>query len=175
MISLKVDVSKCNKCGICQFVCSLGHKLWEQKDISFEGDLPKPRVWFGQGEHDELFICRHCENPVCVTGCVAGAMSIDKETGRVVIDDNKCVGCGSCVMECPFGAVWMLLRNSESIHYKAFKCDGCQKIGIPLCARFCPNGAITAEETDKKLTKLRRRQRIIMMKGEHHEKIRNYR
>ncbi len=175
MISLKIDVSKCTKCGICELVCALGHKLREQGDISFAGKLPMPRVWFEHGEQDELFICRHCENPVCVTGCVAGAMSIDLHTGRVVVDDNRCVGCGSCLMECPFGAVKMLQSNTNSIHYKAFKCDGCQKIGSPLCAHFCPNGAITAEETAKKLTKLRRRRRIVTMKGEHHEKIRNYR
>ena len=56
-------------------------------------------------------ICRHCEEPLCAAGCVSGAIFVDKDLGLVDIDRSRCVGCWTCVLECPFGAVSMLQRS----------------------------------------------------------------
>ena len=45
--------------------------------------------------------CRHCTDPICVKSCIAGALSI--EEGVVRIDEDKCVGCETCVLVCPYG------------------------------------------------------------------------
>ena len=41
---------------------------------------------------------------ICVTGCLANAISING-SGFAVIDRDKCVNCGACIKNCPQNAV----------------------------------------------------------------------
>jgi len=65
----------------------------------------------------------------------------------VVVDVEKCTGCGDCVSACPYG---MIDLNSENI---AYKCDYCG--GDPACVKECQPGAILYAEGDKEIRKLR--------------------
>ena len=49
--------------------------------------------------------CMHCEKPACKAACDAvGAKAISKnQFGVVLVDYNKCIGCGYCVAVCPYG------------------------------------------------------------------------
>jgi Fe-S-cluster-containing hydrogenase component 2 len=47
----------------------------------------------------------------------------------VTVNRDKCVGCQSCVVACPFGAVAFFPK------LKATKCDLCD--GSPNCVEFC--------------------------------------
>jgi len=53
----------------------------------------------------------------------------------VAFDEDKCVGCASCVDACPFGAIWM------SQFDKPLKCDLCG--GDPECVQICPKHALS--------------------------------
>ena len=48
--------------------------------------------------------CMHCSDAPCVQACPAGCLYKDEATGLTLYDNNKCIGCHSCVMACPFGA-----------------------------------------------------------------------
>jgi molybdopterin-containing oxidoreductase family iron-sulfur binding subunit len=48
--------------------------------------------------------CQHCGRPLCVEACEAEATWKDMETGIVVIDNEKCIGCRSCIDACPYNA-----------------------------------------------------------------------
>jgi len=85
--------------------------------------------------------CRHCEEAPCVEGCITGAMTKDPETGVVLCDSDKCVGCLMCVMVCPCGAV---LRNPGGKIVS--KCDLCISHGLPACVENCPNEALSYVE-----------------------------
>lgn len=153
MLTIKVDESKCTGCGTCAAVCSLSHGMKKGKCIV--DLLPKALVFLGnKNQNNSIDICRHCETPVCVNACVANALYIDADTGVVGINREKCVGCWSCVMECPFNA----LRISSS----AAKCDGCIDWDKPLCASFCPEGAIRAERSPERSSAVKRRQRAAL-------------
>ena len=88
--------------------------------------------------------CRHCTNAICVKSCIAGALSKDEE-GVVRINKDKCVGCFTCVLVCPFGAI-MPAPDGKA----AQKCALCTDniIGEPNCVKHCPNNAIVFEERD---------------------------
>lgn len=153
MLTIKVDESKCTGCGKCASVCSLSHGM--EKGERNTGLLPKALVFLeDRDEGTGINICRHCENPVCVNACVAGALQTNSSTGIVEIKREKCVGCWSCVMECPFTA----LRISTA----AAKCDGCVDWDNPLCASFCEAGAITAERSPERMSAVKRRKRAIL-------------
>jgi Fe-S-cluster-containing hydrogenase component 2 len=65
-----------------------------------------------------------------------------EETGAVVIDADRCMGCKMCMVVCPFGAVtW----DSES--GRMIKCDLCD--GDPECVKHCLYGALTWLPTDQ--------------------------
>jgi ferredoxin len=47
---------------------------------------------------------------------------------------DECVGCESCITECPNGAI---VRTSDKCEITSGKCDGCAK-----CVSACPVNAI---------------------------------
>ncbi|MDU4133768.1 MAG: [Fe-Fe] hydrogenase large subunit C-terminal domain-containing protein, partial [Clostridium perfringens] len=41
----------------------------------------------------------------CMRACIPKALSYDVDSKKAVIDDSKCIQCGACVVDCPFGAI----------------------------------------------------------------------
>lgn len=82
--------------------------------------------------------CNHCENPPCVQVCPVGA-TYQTEDGVVLIDRKTCIGCGYCVMACPYGA-----RFFHPVYKTAEKCTLCyhrlSKGMKPACVEACPMG-----------------------------------
>ena len=69
-------------------------------------------------------------------------MHKDTETGLVVHDVDKCVGCWTCIMVCPYGAI-----NIDPANHKAvIKCDQCVGSNLPACVANCPNEALYIQE-----------------------------
>lgn len=85
--------------------------------------------------------CNHCAKPACVAACPTGAMYRDEEAGVVLHDDGRCIGCGACVWNCPYGAVSLSATTGVSQ-----KCDSCIQLrrkGLqPACVAACPMGAL---------------------------------
>ena len=88
--------------------------------------------------------CRHCEEPACVDVCIAGGVIKDEETGIVRFDKDKCVGCWSCTMVCPFGAIIRVSRVGF-----AQKCDRCTERELPACVEACPTKALVFCEIEE--------------------------
>lgn len=54
-------------------------------------------------------VCRKCiqtmgSTRACATVCPTGAISVDN-IGSTVIDQEKCISCGKCMLACPYGAI----------------------------------------------------------------------
>lgn len=133
---LVIRYDRCVGCRTCEMVCSLGH---EREIAPFRSRI-KVFKW-EVSAHSVPVNCRQCEDAPCLRVCPIGAISNDWELGRKTVDYDKCIGCRSCVLVCPFGA---MAFNQE--RRKVAKCDLCD--GDPLCARFCAYGAIEFMELD---------------------------
>jgi len=66
-----------------------------------------------------------------------------KMRGAIVVDVQKCKGCGVCVPNCPSDVIELADEvNGKGYHYAYMKqpaeCTGCSN-----CAVVCPDGVIT--------------------------------
>jgi Fe-S-cluster-containing dehydrogenase component len=84
-------------------------------------------------------LCNHCRNSACTQVCPVSA-SYHSPDGVVLIDKERCVGCGYCVQACPYGC-----RYVDHDDGKADKCTLCyHRIhrGLPTaCVQACPRDA----------------------------------
>jgi tetrathionate reductase subunit B len=84
-------------------------------------------------------LCNHCETPPCTQVCPVGA-TYKTDDGVVLVDRSWCIGCGYCIMACPFGA-----RYFHPVYKVADKCTLCYhritKGLEPACVNACPFGA----------------------------------
>ena len=141
MKKVYVNEKWCLGCHLCEYYCAFANsgKSSMIKALKDRHIVPRIRI----EEHGNISFavsCRHCTDPLCVKSCISGALSI--VDGAVFIDSEKCVGCCSCIMSCPYGAL------SHSADGVIQKCELCQKneFGVPLCVQGCPNKAIVYEE-----------------------------
>lgn len=136
-----IDQQSCIGCFTCQIAC-------KDKNGLESGEYWREVHEFTGGSSEEQngvirsnvyaywlsMACNHCENPKCVTNCPTGAMHKREEDGIVLVDQEKCIGCGMCVWSCPYGAP-QLINNISS------KCNFCidlLELGKqPACVGAC--------------------------------------
>lgn len=75
--------------------------------------------------------------------CLTGAIYKDPVTGRVVVDEEKCVGCWTCMLVCPLGAI-----QQDKEQHRQIKCDLCYGLDTPACVANCPNEALVLIESE---------------------------
>lgn len=137
----------CIGCRLCEIACITAHS--ESGDVIIacteerQAGLQPCKAVFEKGPVCVSLSCRHCDNPHCVSACISGALYKDKATGKTCYDPDQCVGCWSCLMACPFGAI---RRNPAK--KKIIKCDLCEGRHMPACVEACPNGALIFEDRD---------------------------
>ena len=121
-------------------------------------------------------VCKHCTHAGCLDVCPTGAL-FRTEFGTVVVQDDVCNGCGTCVAGCPFGVVERRTDGTAAPTTRAGERKGEQpkveKIGVaqkctlcydrllddqtPACAQTCPTTSIKYGDHDDLVTKARDR------------------
>lgn len=136
---IRINYDQCRECSCCALACSFaktGKFCLFKSNIrilksSRGSDVPLPAV------------CLQCIDPLCMKACPTEAIYRDEQTGRVLISEELCTGCGICADDCPFSGIW--LDNDDSV---AHKCDLCD--GDPVCVKVCGYNAleyVSGEET----------------------------
>ena len=153
-----IDVARCSGCYNCQLACKDEHagndwtpyakpqpdigQFWMKLTDHVCGTIPKVKV------HYIAEMCNHCDNPACKAACKADAI-YKREDGFVIIDPEKCKGCGACKAACPYDAIYY----NEELKI-AQKCTGCAHLldngyALPRCVEACPTDAMAfGEEAD---------------------------
>jgi len=137
----------CAGCKLCEVYCATAHSEYPNNIVKAflkQENKPVSRVLVEVNQPLSFALqCRHCEEANCTKACISGAMSKDPETGIVTNDETRCVGCWTCILVCPFGAV----KRDESGHKVASKCDLCSNNDTnPVCVQNCPNNALIFAE-----------------------------
>ena len=136
-----VNEAWCLGCHLCEYNCAFANSGLSDMVLALKGRQIRPRIRVEEGDRITYAVsCRHCTDPICVKSCIAGAIS--KSEGVVRIDRTRCVGCLTCVLVCPYGA----LAPGEDGAMQ--KCELCLQnaCGAPACVAGCPNRAIVYEE-----------------------------
>ena len=134
-------------CGLCRVYCLAEHSRTRDIIKAFKKEAPHPlsRIRIERNSEVSFSIqCRHCDEPWCVYSCLTGAMHREPTTGTIAIDTEKCIGCWTCIVACPYGA---LARDKD--RKIVAKCDLCQGNDIPACVANCPNEALVLLEDSK--------------------------
>ena len=105
----------------------------DKKDISAAFFMPR--------------LCMQCENPPCVSVCPVTA-TFQTADGVILVDQDRCIGCGYCVVACPYGARYLVPAGGPTptgITGVVDKCTWCYhritKGMQPACVEMCPVGA----------------------------------
>lgn len=127
------DPEKCIGCRTCEVACMMSY----QSSATPEALTSRIRVVKG-GTFTTAVGCHQCEDAPCANVCPTGA--IHRAAGAWLVEQARCIGCKSCMVACPFGA--MQVRVVED-RVQALKCDLCaHREGGPACVEACPTHAL---------------------------------
>jgi Fe-S-cluster-containing dehydrogenase component len=192
-----VDTTKCVGCGLCVKACKHENEIpydapvtrtWvERYVITKDG---KTHIDSPMGGRDGFIddkirdeeidpediakaffvpkLCNQCDNPACVQVCPVGA-TYQTDDGIVLIDQEWCIGCGYCIMACPYG-----VRFFHPEKKVADKCNFCyhriSKGLDPACVENCSFGArriANLKDPDDPVANIIRTERVSVLKDEY--------
>ena len=97
-----IDTHKCIGCHACTIGCVSEYKL--PPGVVYRPVIDQESGTFPNVKRQFLpRPCLQCENPSCVPVCPVNATKKEAD-GVVSIDYKKCIGCRSCIANCPYGA-----------------------------------------------------------------------
>ena len=150
-----VHLERCTGCRTCELYCaaergSNGKTLLKAVQ---EQPLPQARVRVeGSNQAPVPLQCRQCLQAPCLDACLAGALVRDEASQMVVIREDRCIGCWTCTIFCPYGVIYAWPERKI-----ALKCDRCTYMEHPVCVDVCPTRALELIDLERYEEMLRRR------------------
>ena len=133
--ALVVDSRKCINCKACVVACKAENdvplgKSRNRINEETRGEFPKLLASFEPEQ------CHHCESPSCVRVCPTGA-SWQRKDGLVLVHSDDCIGCGYCIIACPYNA--RFFNEETRVVDKCTMCAHSVDAGkLPACVETCP-------------------------------------
>lgn len=140
MSPVYINEEVCMGCHLCEVYCQLQHSPSKNLVKAFKNQVPRPLPRLRVEEKGAISLsvsCQHCDEAPCVQACLTGALTRDPETSLVRLDEERCIGCWTCLLVCPLGAI-----RQDTTRGKMLKCDLCPGAEMPACVANCPNEAL---------------------------------
>ena len=150
------DGTRCTGCKTCQMACKdyknidLGISFRHVYEVTI-GDTVKDAdgiLTTTCVSYPLSMSCNHCDSPICFEKCPQSAIIKDADTGLMSIDEEKCIGCGTCAIVCPYNA-----PKVDEEKKKAVRCNGCaERVAAgekPVCVEACPARALDFGDADE--------------------------
>ncbi len=128
-----VDPDLCTGCEVCESVCSFAHDgIFNPLNARITRVRIEPITNIAIG-------CQTCQDAACIAACPQKALSKKEPESYLLVNNDKCDGCGFCIRACPFGAITL-----HTTTHKAISCDLCTstEYNQPQCVEVCPKEAI---------------------------------
>ncbi len=144
MQQIFVKPDRCMGCRSCEIACAVQHSAAKELFAAVaQSPPPRKRLFVEAGRSGAMpVLCRHCEEAPCLNACISGCLYRD-DNGLVRRHKERCIGCWTCIMVCPFGVI---TRDPRA--HIAVKCDRCHRREIPACVESCPTGALVLVDVD---------------------------
>ena len=140
-----IDNRTCIGCHACTVACKAEHDVpigVNRTHVKYieTGTYPDTNREFS------VHRCNHCEDAPCTTICPTTAL-FTREDGIVDFDDDRCIGCRSCMQACPYDALYIDPNKGT-----AAKCNYCahrvENSYEPACVIVCPTESIISGDLD---------------------------
>lgn len=179
------DGTLCTACRGCQVACKQWNELPAEKTGFFaEGggyqnphdltvstwNLIRFREKSDKNQVQWLFqhwSCNHCTDAACFKACPVEptkAMTRHPDFGTVYVNQDLCIGCGTCMEVCPFK-----IPHIDEALEKSFKCRACldrlENGKTPSCVNTCNTGALQFGEHEKLMQKAKAKLEQLKAKG----------
>jgi anaerobic carbon-monoxide dehydrogenase iron sulfur subunit len=154
-----VHLDRCTGCKTCELYCAAERGSNGKTLLKAVQETPCPRSRVrveGNNGASMALQCRQCQDAPCLDACLAGALTRDPETNIVLIQEERCIGCWTCTVFCPYGVIYPWPERKI-----ALKCDRCNYMESPVCVDVCPTGALELVELDAYADILRNRRQKI--------------
>jgi phenylacetyl-CoA:acceptor oxidoreductase subunit 1 len=129
-----IDLRKCIGCGACVVACAEANKinsnLWRRV---FDCGISRPPM------RQRLYLplnCMHCDDPPCEKVCPTTA-TYRRPDGIVGIDLDKCIGCGYCIVACPYHARAIIFLNEYNIENRVMGAGNEPSVAMPDYLGVC--------------------------------------
>ena len=130
-----IDNRMCIGCHACTVACKSEHDVpigVNRTHVKYieKGEFPKSTREFS------VHRCNHCADAPCVEICPTTAL-YTRADGIVDFDNDRCIGCKSCMQACPYDALYIdpETNTAAKCNYCAHKIDGGYE---PACVVVCP-------------------------------------
>ena len=157
---LVIDLERCIGCHTCTIACKLENGFDKDSGIRVQ-TIGGPHRDTPAGKAPNLSMhflpkpCMHCDEPPCREACPLEAIT-KRDDGIVLVDEEKCDGCGSCVSECPYDV--LVLDEEKDIVRKCSLCSHRVEEGLdPFCVVCCETEAMyfgDLNDPDSQISKL---------------------
>ncbi|MDZ7605046.1 MAG: 4Fe-4S dicluster domain-containing protein [Cyclobacteriaceae bacterium] len=119
--AMVIDLHNCVGCGACGIACKTENNTpfsterttfnWADYYTSTEGVFPEVKY------NNFPVLCNHCSDAPCVEACPVEDKAIFKTADGVTMTNNeRCIGCQSCVKACPYSSIDVQGRWSKILH-----------------------------------------------------------
>lgn len=160
------DSTRCKGCMGCEFDCAEVNGLPDPVGSAKKGPIRNTdetrrtvvnRFETSKGKFFLKKQCMHCNQPACASACLTKAM-YKTEEGPVVWREDKCMGCRSCMIACPFDIPKFEYKSANPIIQKCNMCFERVKEGeVPICAYNCPREALVFGKRKELIHEARKR------------------